>query len=70
MSTGWTWDYIAENMDIPRLTALNEYWADNPPLHIMVKSLVGIKPKEIEDEGHLAELMASIPETPRVTDGR
>ena len=42
--TGWTWDYVAEHLDLPRLKALNLYWADNPPLHRMVASFLGIEP--------------------------
>lgn len=42
--TGWTWDYVAEHIDLPRLKALNLYWADNPPLHRMVAAYLGIEP--------------------------
>ena len=43
--TGWTWDYIAENVDLPRLESLNRYWDQFPPLHVMVASYLGLKPK-------------------------
>jgi hypothetical protein len=43
--TGWTWDYIAEHVDIPRLESLNRYLAAHPPLHMMVAAYLGIKPK-------------------------
>jgi hypothetical protein len=33
---------------------LKEYWAKNPPLHMMVK----------EEQGNLADLMAMAPQTP------
>jgi len=46
--TGWTWDYIAEHVDLPRLEALNRYWTQLPPLHLMVAAYLGIKPKEKE----------------------
>ncbi|AEV24623.1 hypothetical protein Dsui_0203 [Azospira oryzae PS] len=42
--TGWEWDYIAENVDLPRLKALNHHWADNPPIHRMVAAFFGIEP--------------------------
>lgn len=46
MSTGWTWDYCLWNLDIPRLCALNAYWRNSPPVHLMVAAYLGIKPKE------------------------
>ena len=53
-------------MDIPRLLAMKSYWADNPPLHLMVKAYLGIgsssKPRQ-EDKGDLAELIGMIPQT-------
>lgn len=48
-------------MDLPRLLALQAYWADHPPLHLMVKAYLGIKPKEKEEPGRLEELLAMIP---------
>jgi hypothetical protein len=44
-STGWTWDYVAENVDLPRLEALNRYWKGHPPVHVMVAAYFGIKPE-------------------------
>ena len=43
-STGWTWDYVADNLDLPRIKHLNEYWREHPPVHILVASYMGIKP--------------------------
>lgn len=45
-STGWTWDYVAEHVDLPRLQALNKYWAGHPPVHVMVAAYLGVKPEE------------------------
>jgi hypothetical protein len=45
-STGWTWDYIAENVDLVRLAAMNDYWRGHPPVHAMVAAYFGIKPEE------------------------
>ena len=42
-STGWTWDYVADNLDLPRIRHLNEYWREHPPVHILVASYMGIK---------------------------
>lgn len=41
--TGWSWEYIDTQMDIPRLFALKQYWAKNPPLREMVQAYLGIK---------------------------
>lgn len=32
-------------MDIPRLVSMNEYWAENPPTHLLVKAFMGVKSK-------------------------
>ena len=38
---GWEWDYIANNIDIPRLKAITEYQATTPPLHQLVGEYFG-----------------------------
>lgn len=42
--TGWTWDYVADNIDLPRLKHLGDYWAQHPPIHILMAGYVGYKP--------------------------
>ncbi|QMT41238.1 hypothetical protein [Neisseria shayeganii] len=42
-STGWTWDYVAENIDLPRIQHLSEYWRRHPPVHILVASYIGYR---------------------------
>jgi hypothetical protein len=42
MSTGWTWDYVLNSMDLPRLFSLMDYWKQWPPLHKMVASYFGL----------------------------
>lgn len=44
MATGDTWDQIDNDWDIPRLRAMNKYWKDYPPLHILVQSFAGELP--------------------------
>lgn len=44
MATGDTWDQIDNDWDIPRLRAMNKYWKDYPPLHILVQSFLGELP--------------------------
>lgn len=52
MSTGWTWDYVEQEVDLPRLTALSGYWRRHPPMHIMVAAYLGVgdKPARERDE--------------------
>lgn len=60
--TGWTWDYVLEHVDIPRLEALSNYWSDHPPLQWMVAAYFGIKPKnKTNNEDDIAQLMAMFP---------
>lgn len=54
-STGWTWDYVAENIDLPRIGYLSEYWRNHPPVHILVASYMGIRPSEQPNEADEAE---------------
>ncbi len=42
---GWTWEYIDDHIDIPRIRALTSYWRLHPPLHIVVPAALGIKPQ-------------------------
>lgn len=43
--TGMTWDQVLDDLDLIRLKAINTYWADHPPTHILVANYLGIKPK-------------------------
>lgn len=58
--TGWTWDYVEQELDVPRLTALTTYWRNNPPLHVMVAAYLGIKPKATPKENDPAEIDAFV----------
>jgi hypothetical protein len=49
-STGWTWDYVLEHVDIPRLETLHKYWADHPPLQWMIASYFGIGDKKTSSQ--------------------
>lgn len=42
MSTGWTFDQVGEQFDIPRLQSMNKYWKSFPPVHVMMSSYFGI----------------------------
>ena len=43
---GWTWDYTAWNVDLPRLRSLHKYWRRNPPVHVLVAAYMQYEPKE------------------------
>jgi hypothetical protein len=61
-------DYIAENMDIPRLKAMGAFWRQFPPLPVMIAHYLGAvtkKPDPVDNEAALAELMTIAPERPR-----
>lgn len=68
--TGWTWDYIENQMDIPRLASMNAYWAKHPPLHVMVQWFMGIEEKSVAgdlmgddaDEDDLLTELSSFPQ--------
>ncbi|MDO5058585.1 MAG: hypothetical protein Q4D82_01425 [Neisseria sp.] len=48
-STGWTWDYVCNHIDLPRLQHLNRYWRQHPPLHILAAAYMGFSaPDEAE----------------------
>ena len=48
--TGWTWDYVAKNMDIPRLMSMNDYKSTRPSLRSMVQAYLGINPTKSTDK--------------------
>lgn len=51
--TGWTWEYIDAQMDLPRLFAMDKFWRRHPPLRDMVQAYLGIKIEpEKESAGH------------------
>lgn len=54
--TGWTWEYIAEHLDLPRLDSLNRYWAQHPPVHMLVAQYMGIKPQPHTQGAQIAHL--------------
>lgn len=47
VSTGWTWDYVADAVTLPRLAALSRVWASRPSVAdsvAMVLRAFGWKP--------------------------
>jgi hypothetical protein len=43
-ATGWDWDQV-DALTIPRYRALQRYWRDYPPAHLLLRALVGFKPR-------------------------
>lgn len=71
-ATGWTWEYIGQNMTLPRLYAFTKMWADTPPLAESVAALAfgfGVLKKRTpalaegspEHEQALAEFIGELP---------
>jgi hypothetical protein len=45
-TTGWTLDYIMDEVTLPRLRSLLRYWSEHPPVHELVAAFVGYKPPQ------------------------
>jgi len=59
--TGWSWEYIDDQMDIPRLLKMNRYWRTNPPVREMVQAYLGIAAdddKPARQDSNVDELIA------------
>lgn len=51
--TGWRYDHVLDDMDLPRLREMTNYHRDCPPLHLMVRDYLGIgkrKPGVVKHE--------------------
>lgn len=35
--TGWTWDQVRDQLDLPRVELLREQWQHNPPLAVTMR---------------------------------
>jgi hypothetical protein len=46
--TGWTWEYVDWNMDLPRLFSMSRYWRKHPSVRAMVQAYLGIKPEALD----------------------
>lgn len=36
--TGWTWDQVRDQLDLPRVDLLREQWKINPPLAVTMRA--------------------------------
>lgn len=82
--TGWTWDYVLDNIDLPRLDALRKQWKEIPPICVMLAGYFGIlkkddsvgddvvanSPDSFEAKGeNIGELLQNLPRDPLVLKG-
>lgn len=58
--TGWTWSEIDE-LDLPRVKKLYEYWAEHPPVHELAAAYLGFKaPTAARDQAPDLNFLRSI----------
>jgi hypothetical protein len=58
---GWSWEYVDDQMTLPRLEIIWRQWKRFPPLHMMVGAYLGYgkkeaKPQNIPLDGMFAAL--------------
>ncbi len=46
---GWTWEYIDDNMTLPRYYEISRQWEKWPPMHLAVLAYMGYTEKPSED---------------------
>ena len=63
--TGWTWEYIAENMTLPRLRAMDAYREEHPTIQSMLAAYLGIKSKSNRKQGSSPSPAPIVPEDKR-----
>ena len=65
--TGWTWEQ-AGRLTMPRLQALNRYWRQHPPVHLLVAAYLDYKaPAEDEPQTTQRRPATEQPVDPRTT---
>lgn len=60
-ATGWSWDQV-DALTIPRYRALRRYWEEYPPVHLLLRALVGFQPRKATALDSFATLAALAPE--------
>jgi hypothetical protein len=59
-ATGWSWDQV-DALTIPRYRALARYWERFPPVHLLLRALVGYQPRQSTGRVAGAAAFASAP---------
>jgi hypothetical protein len=70
MATGWTWEYVWENMTLQRLDVMSRLWKKTPPHHVSTAKIyalfaawLGVKDPNAESlDGKAAERLMKLPE--------
>lgn len=61
---GWTWDYVTENVTLPMLASLGQYWGKHPPIHILAAAYLnyggGETPKKLSPEEEKRQLVEDL----------
>jgi hypothetical protein len=61
--TGWTWDYVADNMTLPRLDVLVKCWRDDDaPVALLLNAYFKAHANKAEQEKTEAEKKKAIAE--------
>lgn len=58
--SGWTWEYVENQLTLPQMRAMYEEWQHNPPVPMMVAAFLGIKPHTSGTHEELVNDIASI----------
>lgn len=67
--TGWTWDQVRDQLDMPRVYALRDAWADNPPLTVTMRAVAEANGVEFKGSSLLSKDNASSsPNKPEMPD--
>lgn len=66
MATGWTWEYVWENMTLQRLDVLNRLWKRIPPQHISTSKIYTLFAAGLGVEDEETSVPDSNPSSPPV----
>lgn len=62
--TGWTWNQVRDELDLPRVYALREAWEDNPPLAVTMRLAAEGLGVEFKGGALTRSAANSLPDTP------
>lgn len=57
-STGWTWDECLDQLDTPRMAALEAIWLRWPPVHKLLAAFIGYKAPEEQAKQYITPEVA------------
>lgn len=62
-NTGWTWQYVRDQLDLPTLDALQAEWQHHPPVHHLVAAYLDYKPPQAtaaDSDQQLAQFLSGM----------